>query len=180
MVIFVDHLVSFNFTCSCFSEIQVDPLSKVNYILTEFLMSYLNATAEYSIVSTWGYKDDQTNRWSGMVGELIRNEAELGASPLFMTIDRIPIIQYIASPTPTGSRFILRSPKLSYTDNVFLLPFDTLVWICLIVLVIITTMFLFTSIFVEWRYVIDSVRFDYNPITHFINIQNGYANKYIL
>lgn len=141
-----------------FSETQIDPLSKVNYIFTEFLMTYLNATANYSIVSTWGYKDDQTHEWSGMVGHLVRNEAELGASPLFMTDDRIPIIQYILSPTKTGSRFIFRSPKLSYTDNVFLLPFDTFVWICLIVLVVITAMFLFASIFVEWKYVMDDVR----------------------
>lgn len=116
-------------------------------------MSYLNATAEFSIVSTWGYKDDKTGEWSGMVGQLVRNEVELGASPLFMTVDRISIIQYIASPTPTGSRFIFRSPKLSYTDNVFLLPFDSFVWVCLIGLVIITTTFLILSILVEWKYV---------------------------
>lgn len=116
-------------------------------------MSYLNASAEYSIVSSWGYRDDKTNDWSGMVGKLLRHEAELGASPLFMTVQRIPLIQYIASPTRTGSRFLFRSPKLSYTDNVFLLPFDNFVWYCLIVLVIITAIFLMISIFVEWKVV---------------------------
>lgn len=134
-------------------EIQTDPLTKVNYILTEFLMSYLNGTAEYIIVSSWGYKDDKTNEYSGMVGQLVRREAELGASPLFMTVERVPIIQYIASPTSTGSRFVFRSPKLSYTDNVFLLPFDNLVWYCLIFLVVTTAGFLIVSIFVEWKYV---------------------------
>lgn len=118
-------------------------------MLTEFLMSYLNSSAEYSIVSTWGYKDDKTNEWSGMVGQLVRQEAELGASPLFMTVERVPIIQYIVSPTPTGSRFIFRSPKLSYTDNVFLLPFDSFVWYCLMVLVTITALFLIASIYIE-------------------------------
>lgn len=120
-------------------------------------MSYLNATADYSIVSTWGYRDDQSGEWSGMVGQLVRNEAELGASPLFMTVDRVSIIQYIASPTPTGSRFIFRSPKLSYTDNVFVLPFDSLVWGCLIGLVLVTTIFLIVSIFIEWKYVVVEV-----------------------
>lgn len=116
-------------------------------------MSYLNATANYLIVPTWGYKDDQTNEWSGMVGQLIRQEAELGASPLFMTVERVSIIQYIVSPTPTGSRFIFRSPKLSYTDNVFLLPFDSFVWYCLIVLIAITAAFLIASIYIESKYV---------------------------
>lgn len=136
-----------------YREIQTDPLTKVNYMLTEFLMSYLNSSAKYSIVSTWGYKDDKTNEWSGMVGQLVRQEAELGASPLFMTVDRVPIIQYIVSPTPTGSRFIFRSPKLSYTDNVFLLPFNSFVWYCLIVLVTITALFLIASIYIERMFV---------------------------
>lgn len=136
-----------------YREIQTDPLTKVNYMLTEFLMSYLNSSAKYSIVSTWGYKDDKTNEWSGMVGQLVRQEAELGASPLFMTVERVPIIQYIVSPTPTGSRFIFRSPKLSYTDNVFLLPFNSFVWYCLIVLVTITALFLIASIYIERMFV---------------------------
>lgn len=88
-----------------------------------------------------------------MVGQLVRQEAELGASPLFMTVERVPIIQYIVSPTPTGSRFIFRSPKLSYTDNVFLLPFNSFVWYCLIVLVTITALFLIASIYIERMFV---------------------------
>lgn len=88
---------------------------------------------------------------SGMVGQLIRNEVELGATPLFMTVDRVSIIQYIASPTPTGSRFIFRSPKLSYTDNVYILPFDEFVWYCLLLLIFVTALFLTISILIEWR-----------------------------
>lgn len=90
-------------------------------------------------------------RLSGMVGQLVRNEVELGATPLFMTVDRVSIIQYIASPTPTGSRFIFRSPKLSYTDNVYILPFDEFVWYCLLLLIFITALFLTISILIEWR-----------------------------
>lgn len=88
-----------------------------------------------------------------MVGQLIRREAELGSSPLFMTTDRVQLIQYIAMPTPTGSRFVFRSPKLSYTDNVFLLPFDNFVWYCLIVLVIVTATSLTCTVFMEWKHV---------------------------
>lgn len=54
-----------------YRELQRDPLTKVNYKFTQFLMSYLNATAEYSIVSTWGYKDDTSGEWSGMVGQFL-------------------------------------------------------------------------------------------------------------
>lgn len=89
---------------------------------------------------------------SGMVGELVHNDVELGASPLFMTVDRVPIIQYIAMPTPTGSRFVFRAPKLSYTDNVYLLPFDSMVWYCLVLLVVITAIFLCFAVALEWKY----------------------------
>lgn len=85
-----------------------------------------------------------------MIGELVRNETDIGASPAFVTIDRVSVIQYIARPTPTGSRFIFRSPKLSYTDNVFLLPFNRMVWFCLVALIIVTTCFLSFAIFIEW------------------------------
>lgn len=87
-----------------------------------------------------------------MIGELIRNEADIGASPAFVTLDRVPIIEYIARPTPTGSRFMFRSPKLSYTDNIFLLPFDTMVWFCLAIVIFVTAMFLTVATFIEWTF----------------------------
>lgn len=93
---------------------------------------------------------------SGMVGQLVRKEVEMGASPLFMTIDRVPIIQYIVSPTPTGSKFVFRSPKLSFTNNVFILPFHHSVWYCLIILMMVTTLFLILSIFIEYTYILDA------------------------
>lgn len=92
-----------------------------------------------------------------MVGELVHSDVELGASPLFMTAERLPFIQYIAMPTPTGSRFVFRAPKLSYTDNVYLLPFDTFVWYCLLVLVLLTATCLCFAVTMEWKYsLIDS------------------------
>lgn len=93
---------------------------------------------------------------SGMVGQLVLKEVELGASPLFMTVERVPIIQYIVSPTPTGSKFVFRSPKLSFTNNVFLLPFHYGVWYSLIILVIVTTIFLILSTFIEYKYILDA------------------------
>jgi glutamate receptor, ionotropic, invertebrate len=103
---------------------HIDTITKVNYILTNHLVGFLNATVSYSVVPTWGYLNTDTGIWSGMIGELTENFADLGASPLFFTIDRVPVIEYLAMTSETRSKFIFRSPKLSYTDNVFLLPFD--------------------------------------------------------
>lgn len=84
----------------------------------------MGAQVNYSIVSTWGYFNTSTKRWDGMIGELSHGLADLGASPLFFTTDRIAVIEYVAMTSATRSKFIFRSPKLSYTENVFLLPFD--------------------------------------------------------
>lgn len=105
-----------------------------------------------------GFRNHSNTFSSGMVGELIRNEAELGASPLFMTTERVPLIQYIAMPSPTGSAFVFRAPKLSYTDNVFLLPFNSFVWYCLLGLVLVTTICFSITLYTEWTFYLQDVK----------------------
>lgn len=129
---------------------HIDTITKVNYVLTNHLGSYINASIKYSIVSSWGYLNKETDKWDGMIGELVEDIADIGASPLFFTSDRVYVIQYIAMTSPTGSKFLFRAPKLSYTNNVFLLPFDDFVWICLVALVVVTAIFLTGAIFAEW------------------------------
>lgn len=133
------------------SDKHIDTIAKSNYVLTNYVVAYVNATVRYSIVPSWGYQNKETERWDGMIGELVENVADIGATGLFMTDDRAGTIQYIAMPSPTGSQFIFRAPKLSYTDNVFLLPFDDLVWLCLLALVFVTAMFLTLATFAEWK-----------------------------
>ena len=120
--------MTFNFH---FRDKHIDTITKVNYFLTNYLTNeYLNATVNYTLVPSWGYFNNETGLWDGMIGELVNNVADLGASPLFFTENRIPVIEYLAMTSATRSKFIFRSPKLSYTENVFLLPFDD-VWLYL-------------------------------------------------
>lgn len=80
-----------------------------------------------------------------MIGELATKKADLGASPLFFTADRIEVIDYIACTSQTRSKFVFKSPKLSYTDNVFLLPFNRSVWASLGAMVIIASFVLYIA-----------------------------------
>lgn len=183
---------------------HIDTITKVNYILTNHLIDYLNASIEYSIVSTWGYLDNATNTWSGMIGQLVTKKADLGASPLFFTEDRIPIIQYLAMTSPTRSKFIFKSPKLSFTDNVFLLPFENVsicnmcsrffnffllpiksVWICLGATIIVTSTALFLVSYIEWRITQNMVnrngnignflRIPFSPFYRIITIRHSFC-----
>lgn len=86
-----------------------------------------------------------------MIGELEVKSADLGASPLFFTADRIDVIDYIACTSQTRSKFVFRSPKLSYTDNVFLLPFDFGVWASLGAMIIVAALVLYVAARIEWK-----------------------------
>lgn len=130
---------------------HLDTIAKVNYILTNHLVSYINATINYTIVDTWGYFDKNTSTWTGMIGDLVKNRADLGATALFFTTDRIPVIQYIALTTKTRSKIVFQSPKLSYTDNVFLLPFSKMVWICILIMMPIVGISLALVTYAEWK-----------------------------
>ena len=61
---------------------------------------------------------------------------------MFFTSERMSVIEYISSPTPTRSKFVFQQPKLSYENNLFLLSFKYSLWIgsvaliCLLYLVI--------------------------------------------
>lgn len=114
-------------------------------------MTYLNASIIYFFVDTWGYYNETTKQWSGMIGNLVNNEAELGASPLFFTTDRIDVIEYIAMTSATRSKFVFRSPKLSYTDNVFILPFDKFVWFSMAGMIIVSVIILSFATLMEWK-----------------------------
>ncbi|KAG5667152.1 hypothetical protein PVAND_015149 [Polypedilum vanderplanki] len=133
------------------SHKHIDTITKVNFHLTNRLIEWLNASINYSVVDSWGYFDNKTNKWNGMIGELIDNKADIGASPLFLTSDRIDVIDYLICTSQTRSKFVFRSPKLSFTENVFLLPFDKFVWICLLMLPFIAAIVLYFSMFIEWK-----------------------------
>ncbi|XP_055538461.1 ionotropic receptor 75a-like [Wyeomyia smithii] len=111
----------------------------------------MGARTNYSVVTSWGYYNTTTKRWDGMIGELSHKTADLGASPLFFTSDRIAVIDYVAMTSATRSKFIFRSPKLSFTENVFLLPFDDIVWLCIVLVILLSSGLLVLTALAEWR-----------------------------
>ncbi|XP_044263055.1 ionotropic receptor 75a-like [Tribolium madens] len=130
---------------------HIDAISKLNYIIVHNLMDYLNASRHFAMQPTWGYKNSTTGFYSGMVGDLQRGLADLGGTPLFFTQDRIDIIDYVVSTTPTYIKFIFRAPPLSYVTNVFTLPFDTAVWHYCFVMVAIVVVCIYIIVVWEWK-----------------------------
>ncbi|XP_055603824.1 ionotropic receptor 75a-like [Uranotaenia lowii] len=131
---------------------HVDTITKKNYFLTKYMVESLNATVRFSYVKSWGYPDPKTNRFDGMIGELQTDTADLGGSALFFTTSRIKVIDYLSMTTPTRAKFIFRSPKLSVTDNVFVLPFSGTVWLCIISFIVLSGCLLLAIMLVEYHY----------------------------
>ncbi|XP_060528319.1 uncharacterized protein LOC132703210 [Cylas formicarius] len=131
-------------------EKHIDSIAKVNYVLVLALASIYNITLNFSVQPTWGYKNNQSE-WNGMMGELVRKEADIGGTSLFFTKDRVDLIDYIAMVTPTKSKFVFRQPKLSYVSNVYTMPFDRRVWLCIAftIILIIATMYVLAKW--EWK-----------------------------
>lgn len=66
---------------------------------------------------------------------------------LFITSDRIPFIEYLSVTLPVKFAFVFRAPPLSYVSNIYYLPFNTVVWICGIILVVVST----TIVYITYR-----------------------------
>lgn len=56
-----------------------------------------------------------------------------------MTLERIDYMDYVSMTYPSKISFVLRSPPISYVSNIYYLPFNGVVWICSISLVILST-----------------------------------------
>ncbi|EFA10663.2 Glutamate receptor 1-like Protein [Tribolium castaneum] len=130
---------------------HIDAINKLNYILVHNLMDFLNASRQFTMQPTWGYKNSTTGLYSGMAGDLQKGLADLGGTPLFFTPDRIDIIDYIAATTPTYMKFIFRAPPLSYVTNVFTLPFDSAVWHYCFVMVAVVVVCIYVIVVWEWK-----------------------------
>lgn len=115
-------------------------------------MEYLNATAKYIPRSTWGYQNNVTGDWNGVVSDFIHDVSDFAGSPMFIRPERFPHVDFIGFNTKTDFKFVFRSPKLSITDNVFLLPFDVLVWCSLLGLITVTATCLLVALIAEWKH----------------------------
>uniref|UniRef100_A0A182X3P9 Uncharacterized protein n=1 Tax=Anopheles quadriannulatus TaxID=34691 RepID=A0A182X3P9_ANOQN len=131
---------------------HIDTISRVNYLLTKSVAHALNATVKFSIVDTWGYRDRETDRYNGMIGELQRDLADLGGTSMFFTQDRIKAVDFLAMTASTRASFIFRAPKLSFTSNVFVLPFDQYVWYCTVSFIVLSGVLLLVMLRTEQRY----------------------------
>ncbi|THK32890.1 ionotropic receptor 75a [Diachasma alloeum] len=128
----------------------IDAVTKASYMWIVYLSERMNATFNFTVERTWGYKNEDGN-WNGMIGLLDRGEINIGGTATFMISQRIGVVDYVQLYTPTGSRFLFRRPPLSYVSNIFTLPFARSVWIAIVAFLTISFGFLYITMKWEWE-----------------------------
>ncbi|XP_029989528.1 probable glutamate receptor [Sphaeramia orbicularis] len=81
----------------------------------------------------YGRQDDNGN-WNGMIGEIVRGEADLAIAPLTLTAAREKAVGMTKPFMQTGISFLLRkdvSEGAGFSD--FLTPFTAETWVCILV-----------------------------------------------
>ncbi|XP_072744984.1 probable glutamate receptor [Anoplolepis gracilipes] len=132
-----------------------DPVTKVNYLWLLYLINRMNATLNLTIVSDWGFKD-KNGSFDGMTGLLSRREIDLGGTTMFIREDRLDEVKYIHLQTDIRASFVFRQPLLSTVKNIFILPFESDVWIAIAVFLVLVFCSLYASM--KWEYYRNTMR----------------------
>ncbi|GBP33616.1 Probable glutamate receptor [Eumeta japonica] len=128
---------------------HIDPVTKVSFPTINHLFDFINANRKFVYTNSWGYLINGS--WSGMTGYLVEGRVEIGGSPMFLTAERLPYVEFVTSPIPTKSKFVFRQPKLSYEYNLFVLPFKNNVWYCCIATFFVLCFAVFVVTAWEWK-----------------------------
>ncbi|XP_031624941.1 glutamate receptor ionotropic, delta-2-like [Contarinia nasturtii] len=128
----------------------IDSPSKAAYPVCVHLVAAMNGTANFTVEKTWGYKNPQTGEFDGMTGQLLRKEADIGGTIIYMVPARIPQMDFISMIVDTRAELVFRAPPLSYASNIFYYPFTGTVWIATVTLTVIA------SIVIYFTYILPS------------------------
>ncbi|KAF8763767.1 Glutamate receptor ionotropic like protein [Argiope bruennichi] len=111
-----------------------------------FLQLILNALdVDYELMlppdNELGRKTKDGN-WTGLIGMLQREEADLSFHSIFLTSQREEVVSFSVPLTVTGITFLLRKPPYEFSNFAYAYPFDILTWILnLCILIIISSVF---------------------------------------
>ena len=83
----------------------------------------------------WGSNDPKTQRWNGMIGELVRDEADMAASTLTITAKRSKVVDFSYPYVDIANGILVSTQPVSHNvwDFVFLDTFSGHLWLALFV-----------------------------------------------
>ncbi|XP_004530615.1 uncharacterized protein LOC101453881 [Ceratitis capitata] len=116
---------------------HIDTISKVNNRLTIELANRLNLHFNTHQVDNYGWHQPNGS-FDGLMGRFQRYELDFGQMAIFMRLDRIALVDFVAETFRIRAGIMFRQPPLSAVANIFAMPFASDVWIAILLLMIFT------------------------------------------
>ncbi|KAH7645973.1 glutamate receptor 1-like protein 1 [Dermatophagoides farinae] len=127
--------------------------------LADLIAQHLNITYEMHLVKDskyGGIVKNNTKEWNGMVGELVRHEADIAIAPLTITSARERVIDFTKPFMSLGISIMIKKPQKKNPGVFsFMNPLSYEIWMCVILAYVGVSVVLFlVSRFspYEWRY----------------------------
>lgn len=132
-------------------DAEVDAVTKNGFRLSLVILEFLNARPQLVVSDRWGAVNPSASNWTGMLGDLDAGKSEFAGTPATVRESRLEACDYLSYSVRTGTQIVFRAPKLSYTTNVFLLPFDRFVWLCAGLIIMTVIGLLAISTYNDWN-----------------------------
>ncbi|XP_076265198.1 ionotropic receptor 75a-like isoform X1 [Rhynchophorus ferrugineus] len=113
-----------------YRERHLDKITKINYLLFDILVDVWNMTHEKLFTNEYGMELHPVLKfYKGMLGDIYQGRADIAGTLAFTPKERFQYFKFLVGTIPQlALDFIFRAPPLSYTANIFALPFHTYVW----------------------------------------------------
>ncbi|TMW42881.1 hypothetical protein DOY81_012039 [Sarcophaga bullata] len=132
-------------------DTHLDSMNRFNFALLSHVRDLFNFSFILSKTATWGYL--KNGKFDGMIGALVRKQADIGGSPIFFRIERAKVIDYTTRTWVARPCFIFRHPRSTKKDRiVFLQPFTNDVWVFLAICGCITIVLLWILTSIERQF----------------------------
>lgn len=149
MLVMTDPITgTFEETFRSIEQPHLNTQSRFTLLIMDHVRGIFNFTFKLRRTKSWGYQ--RNNTFDGMLGALIRDEADIGGSPIFYRLERAAVVEYTAKTWELKPMFVFRHPDTrGVIRNVLLQPFTNKVWLSIFGLGLISVILLRLILFVE-------------------------------
>ncbi|XP_017786880.1 PREDICTED: glutamate receptor 4-like [Nicrophorus vespilloides] len=127
---------------------RIDTFTKQNFGAIKALIEYCNINMTVIPADTWGYYNETTKTWDGLVEMIQHKKIQLSGTSPYFTAPRFEVVDFIKMQNPFTVQFVMKKPPISLVYNIFTLPFNANVWMCLGI----TVMIFIVAIYVAYNW----------------------------
>ncbi|XP_068084991.1 probable glutamate receptor [Anabrus simplex] len=124
-----------DYNFDCYTEIQDEGQIKLYDGYSIQILNILQDILHFKVApvgtDSWGFLDDE-GVWTGMMGLLVNNEADLVLCHPTVTVERSTAVSFLQPTLSTNRVLVYRAADLPLTEDVLILTFTGPLWLCLL------------------------------------------------